>query len=154
MTERYSAKEVCVGNCVVVQRILSHPKYTGCVVFNQKSGKLRSRTKRNPRREWIIISGCFEPLIGKEQFDRAQERLRKRAFLKSDEELLTELSVYVEKHGKATQEMLRNRWSDGNGLRICATFREPQQSLGPGTPGSGRRLFCNRFAGTHQTGTA
>lgn len=90
----------------VVQKILSHPKYTGSVVFNQKSSRLRSRAKCNPVEQWIIRPDSFQAIISKKRFEQAQEKLRRRVFLRTDQELLQDLRSFIEKHGKATQLML------------------------------------------------
>jgi hypothetical protein len=99
-------QDVFPWNCHFVKRILSHPKYTGCIVFNRKSQRLRTNPRWNPPSEWIVTCGCFAPLITTSRFDEAQEKLRKRVFLRSDEQLLADLSTFVEKHGKATTQML------------------------------------------------
>ena len=113
-------------NCWVVQRILSHPKYIGCVVYNQKSTKLRSKRKRNPTEKWIVTSNCFEPLISQERYDAAQERLRTRVFLRSDDQLLVELSAFVKKHGRITRKALDR---DRNMATSC-TYDKRFGSLG------------------------
>jgi hypothetical protein len=116
-------------NCTVVQRILSHPKYIGCVLFNQKSEKLRSKTKRNPRSEWIVARDCFEPLIARHRFDAVQAKLRNRVFLRSDEDLLAELAAYVEKHGRATHQMLRKDGYMATGLAYAGRFGSLTRAL-------------------------
>jgi DNA invertase Pin-like site-specific DNA recombinase len=90
----------------IVQRILSHPKYIGCVVFNRKSARLRSKPKLNPTVQWVVSPNSFPAVISQKKFEQAQEKLRRRVFLRSDEELLQELRDFVRKHGKATQIML------------------------------------------------
>lgn len=90
----------------IVQRILSHPKYIGCVVFNQKSARLRSKPKHNPREQWVIQPDSFPAIISHKRFEQAREKLRRRVFLRTDGELLQELRDFVQKHGRATQLML------------------------------------------------
>jgi DNA invertase Pin-like site-specific DNA recombinase len=93
-------------NVAVVHRILSHPKYSGAVVFNQKSGRLRSRTRGNPRDEWVIKPDSFPPIIAKERFEQAQKKLLRRVFLRTDEELLAELKTFADAHPHLTNKML------------------------------------------------
>ena len=90
----------------VVKRILSHPKYTGCVVFNQTSARLRSKIRRNPREEWVIQPNSFEPIISQSRFEQAQKKLKDRVFLRTGERLLLDLRSFVAKHGAATKKML------------------------------------------------
>jgi DNA invertase Pin-like site-specific DNA recombinase len=100
----------------MVHKILSHGKYTGCIVFNQVSGRLRSKAKRNPRDQWITQPNSFPAIISQKRFDLAQDALSRRVHLRSDEQLLEDLREFVKKHGKATQVMLA---TDPNMARGC-----------------------------------
>ena len=83
-----------------VYKILTHPKYTGSVVFNQSSQKFRSRKpKRNSRDQWIVTPDCFEPLISKERFAEAQRRIT-RPSRRSNQDLLDDLRQAVTSDGK------------------------------------------------------
>lgn len=93
-------------NGQMVHKILSHGKYTGCVVFNQVTARLRSKARRNPREQWVIQPNSFPAIISQRRFDLAQERLNGRAHLRSNEQLLEDLRKFLKKHGKATQAML------------------------------------------------
>ena len=90
----------------VVQRILSHPKYTGCIVFNQKSGRLRSKVTPNPMEQWVIEPGRFPAIMSRSRFEEAQAKLKNRVFLRSDEQLLLELRLFVARYGAVTKAML------------------------------------------------
>jgi len=90
----------------VVQRILSHPKYVGSIVFNQKTGRLRSKIKRNPREQWVIEPNRFPAIISLSRFEQARSKLEDRVFLRSDKRLLQDLREFIAKHGKATQSKI------------------------------------------------
>jgi DNA invertase Pin-like site-specific DNA recombinase len=93
-------------NGQMVRKILSHAKYTGCIVFNQKSARLRSKMKPNPRDQWVTQPNSFPAIISQKRFDSAQIRLTQRAHFRTDEQLLRDLREFVKKHGKVTQVML------------------------------------------------
>jgi hypothetical protein len=84
---------------------------------------------RNPRNEWIVTNDCFEPLIARRRFDAVQAKLRNRVFLRSDEELLAELGAFVEKHGRATHQMLRRDGHMATGLAYAGRFGSLTRAL-------------------------
>jgi len=92
-----------------VRLILTHPKYTGCVVFNRTSAKLKSKVKSNPRERWVVRSGVFPAIVPQDVFDRAQQKLTNCVFRRSNERLLSELRTYIETHGKPTAVTARSR---------------------------------------------
>lgn len=93
-------------NGQIIHTILSHPRYTGSVVFNRRSERLRSKRKSNPTSEWIVQPDSFPAIIPQKRFDAAQRKLNDRVHRRSNERLLKELRDFVEKHGRATQLML------------------------------------------------
>jgi DNA invertase Pin-like site-specific DNA recombinase len=103
----------------VIQRILSHPKYTGCVVFNQKSGRLHSRPIRNPRDQWVIQPNSFAPIVPKERFEQAQEKLLSRESTRSDEKLLADLRAFTEGRCRVTWKML----TESNNMASAQNYR-------------------------------
>ena len=83
-----------------VNRILTHPKYTGCIVFNQTSAKLKSKVVYNPRDQWVIRTGAFPAIVSQDVFDRAQAKLDNSVIRRSNERLLAELRTYIATHCK------------------------------------------------------
>jgi len=90
----------------MIHTILTHAKYTGCIVFNQKSGRLGAKLKPNPREQWVVQPNSFPAVISPSRFELVQQRLNGRTNHRSNERLLDELRAFVKKHGKATQAML------------------------------------------------
>ena len=37
-----------------VHRILTHPKYLGCIVFNRSSSRLHTKKVYHPRAKWVL----------------------------------------------------------------------------------------------------
>jgi DNA invertase Pin-like site-specific DNA recombinase len=82
-----------------VSRLLRHPKYCGCSVFGQSTCRLRMRKIRNPRDDWTITSGAWQPLIDQATFDRAQKRFNDFREQRTDPELLSGLRRLLHEHG-------------------------------------------------------
>jgi len=90
----------------VVRTILSNPKYVGCNVFNQTTGRLGAPPVARPRAEWIIIPDAYEGIVDPTIFDRAQRRLESLVIWKTDEQLLQELRSLLESHGTLTPKVI------------------------------------------------
>lgn len=89
-----------------VYNVLTHPKYAGCHVFNRTSRRLYTPTVKVPKSEWILRPGAFEPIIGIQDFDKAQEILRARTFNKSNEEILASLHRLLVSKGKLSLSLI------------------------------------------------
>jgi DNA invertase Pin-like site-specific DNA recombinase len=93
-------------NGQIVSTILTHPRYTGSIVFNRRSERLRSKRKSNPPEQWVVQPNSFPAIVPQKRFDAVQRRLNDRAHRRSNERLLKELRDFVDRHGRATQLML------------------------------------------------
>ncbi len=62
-----------------VLRIIQDYKYTGAMVsFKCGNEKVRAKVqKRYKKEDWVIVEGCHEPLVSKEEFEKANEMIRK-----------------------------------------------------------------------------
>ncbi|MCA9370557.1 MAG: recombinase family protein, partial [Candidatus Peregrinibacteria bacterium] len=56
-------------------RILMNETYTGARIYNKTWNRLRQGKRDNPRHEWIICRDTFPPIVSREMFEKAQERL-------------------------------------------------------------------------------
>jgi DNA invertase Pin-like site-specific DNA recombinase len=96
-----------------VVSILNNELYIGTMVYNKTTQKLQSKTKHNPKDEWIRTEDAFEAIIEKELFHQAQamlnaleqERLRKY----SDEDMLSKLKKLYEKSGIVSVKQISAR---------------------------------------------
>lgn len=71
-----------VWSDTMVRRILTNPTYAGHLTQN-RSEKLNYKVERRvalSRQEWITIPNTHAPLIGQEDFDRAQQLLAVRSY--------------------------------------------------------------------------
>lgn len=92
--------------------MLSNAKYIGTAIFNQHSGKLRSRMARNPRDKWIVVPNAFPGLISRELFDAAQRRMIERAHTVDHQDLLSQLRRLHDEHGRLSVAILRTPFKD------------------------------------------
>lgn len=61
-------------NCVTVRSILTNYAYVGASVHNKRD-RVNGKIVNVPEEEWIVIENTHEALIGREDFDKVQERL-------------------------------------------------------------------------------
>jgi hypothetical protein len=102
----------------VIRRILSHPKYTGCAVFNRYSEKLGARRLCNPPDQWVLRPNAFPAIVSQEVFDRTQDKLRDMVIRRSKDRLLAELRDYLSKYGAP----LPHRTSASAGMASASTY--------------------------------
>lgn len=81
-----------------IDRVLSNEKYIGNIVYNRVSAKLRGRAVRNAPADWVRVEGVIEPILSKKLFLAAQQKLRDRGKMPSDEQLLASLKVLYKRH--------------------------------------------------------
>ncbi|MDD2968627.1 MAG: recombinase family protein [Lachnospiraceae bacterium] len=74
-----------------VREVLTNEKYIGNNLFNRRSGKLKSRQKKNPESEWVRKKEAFIPVVDEERFLAVQEIIRERDRKISDADLLERL---------------------------------------------------------------
>ena len=101
----------------VIRRMLSHLKYTGCVVFNRRTQKLRSKRVCNPHQQWVIRPHAFPAIVSQDVFDRTQAKFANRVKHRSNEQLLAELKAYIETLGKTP-----SRPKPNNEIASLATY--------------------------------
>lgn len=91
---------------VAIRNILSNEKYVGTSLFNRTSRRLNSKPRRNPVAEWVRSPGAFEPIISKDQFQKAQLRLKDNARAYTGNELLDSLSALWCREGKLSAAII------------------------------------------------
>jgi hypothetical protein len=58
-----------------VIKILTNETYIGTRIYNRTWGRLKQKSRKNPRSEWVTTENAFEAVIDKQLFKDAQERL-------------------------------------------------------------------------------
>jgi DNA invertase Pin-like site-specific DNA recombinase len=56
-------------------RVLSNEAYTGTRVYNKTWSRLKQKQRKNPTEEWVRCIDAFDPIIDRQTFELAQERL-------------------------------------------------------------------------------
>jgi DNA invertase Pin-like site-specific DNA recombinase len=108
-----------------VYAILTHPKYTGCLVFGRTSQKLYTPAVSLPQSEWTMTPGAFRPIVDAATFEQAQKILKERTTNRSDEEILDELRKLLISNGRLSFRMIKNSAT----LPSPSTFRHRFGSL-------------------------
>jgi len=127
----------------IVRRLLTHPKYCGCAVFNRRSETLRSKRVANPREHWVVHPNAFPAIISQERFEKVQQSFRDMVFLRSDERLLKELKEYLDTHHKP----LPFKSAAEPGMACTATYRKRFGSMAEAY----RRISHPGFVGHQET---
>ena len=65
-------------NIQTVHGILGNAVYSGTCIWN-KSKKVNGKRVKLPEKEWTVIENTHEALVSKEDFDKVQEMLKKKA---------------------------------------------------------------------------
>lgn len=90
-----------------VVRLLEHPRYIGCNVFNRFSTRLGASRKATPKEARIIAAEAHEAIVDPETFARAQEILACLNIRKSNEQILEHLRSLLRKHGRLHPSIVR-----------------------------------------------
>ena len=86
-----------------VYDILRNPKYTGSIVFNRKSTKFRSKSRVNPREEWVVQPNSFQALVSADLFSLAQQRFSQTH---REEKLLEDLRGLLQARKRLTGKII------------------------------------------------
>jgi len=89
----------------VVARLISHPKYVGCNVFNRTTMRLGSAPVAVPRSEWVICPESHEAIVDTKTFALAQE-IQGRTAHKTNEQLLEGLRSLLAVKGKLSKKIV------------------------------------------------
>ena len=90
-----------------VRHILANRQYAGAVVYNRTTQRLKTKRRTNPRDEWIITPGAYDPIVTPELFDRAQAILDERKRRYTPDRMLARLRAVYEKYHVVTSRLVR-----------------------------------------------
>lgn len=90
-----------------INTILTHPKYSGFLVFGKSSQRLGGRRLIKPSSEWFLVQDAFEPIIDKRTFIHAQQVLTERTRNKSSDTFLDILRSTLATEGKLSIAKLK-----------------------------------------------
>jgi DNA invertase Pin-like site-specific DNA recombinase len=91
---------------ITVGKILSNETYTGSLIYNRSSTKLKQKRIENPRDMWIRRDEAFPPVISSELFAEAQMLLRERRQHRTDQEAIDRLKALSREKGRLTTAII------------------------------------------------
>jgi len=109
------------GAGAVVGR-LRNEKYTGTMLYNQTTQRLKTPTQRNPPDEWVRTPEAFEGIISPEMFTQAQRRLEQRRRKYDPDHMLRQLDALYQRHGLYCPSLLRCQDEAPGGSAYARTF--------------------------------
>jgi hypothetical protein len=93
-------------NRYAVHQVLTNRKYAGWSCWAQRSQTLRTKLRRNPPEQWVLVEGAFTGIVDQTTFDRAQRVIRQRLCHKSDEVVLRQLKALRKRHGTLSESII------------------------------------------------
>ena len=92
----------------VIRTLVSHPKYVGCIVFNQSTNRLGGPAVVRPRTEWVIVPNAHQGIVDPATFAKAQEILAQLMNRRTNEQILDDMRALLKAKGKITGYMISN----------------------------------------------
>ena len=109
-----------------INSILHREMYVGNMVQGTKHQRMRSKQKKMPKEEWIIVENTHEPIIDKATWEMAQSLLQKRT---RELDLETNKNIFAGfvKCGDCGRAMTKNMWRRADGSKTyslyCGTYK-------------------------------
>ena len=109
-----------------INSILHREMYVGNMVQGTKHQRMRSKQKKMPKEEWIIVENTHEPIIDKATWEKAQSLLQKRT---RELDLETNKNIFAGfvKCGDCGRAMTKNMWRRADGSKTyslyCGTYK-------------------------------
>ncbi|MCX9040178.1 recombinase family protein, partial [Citrobacter portucalensis] len=83
-----------------IHTILTNEKYIGNNVYNRTSSKLKTKTVKNPKEEWVRCNKAYKKVVSIKKFLKAQEIIQARSKNMTNEDLLEYLRLKLQEKGK------------------------------------------------------
>jgi DNA invertase Pin-like site-specific DNA recombinase len=90
----------------VVRRMLGHPKYAGCNVFNRTSERLGSHRVHVKQEQWVLCPNAHPPIIDETTFAEAQKRFEAFSVPQSDRTVLNKLRCLLETNSRLSAQII------------------------------------------------
>lgn len=91
---------------ITVAKILANETYTGSLIYNRSSAKLKQKRIENPREMWVRRDSIFSPVIPYELFAKAQQIMQQRRQQRSDEEAIERLQALRREKGRLSTAII------------------------------------------------
>ena len=89
-----------------VRELLTNEKYMGTNVYGRTSKKLGSKSRRNPKAEWVKKPFAFDAIIPPHRYQEAQRRLEAIRYRYTKNDMLDFLSVIWCKNGFLSRDII------------------------------------------------
>jgi DNA invertase Pin-like site-specific DNA recombinase len=89
-----------------VKGILTNEKYTGTLIYNRSTQRMRSSRRPNDTSKWIRVEDAFEGIVSREIFESTKKLRRYRGKHWTNDEMLDGLRDILVEHGKVTPELI------------------------------------------------
>lgn len=106
----------------IVRQVLINPKYIGANIYNRSSFKLKYKRVNNPRQMWIWRDDAFKPIISADLFYRAKSIIESRHQHLSDTELLDQLRILLQRHGRLSGLLIDESEDMPSSSCYCSRF--------------------------------
>lgn len=83
-----------------IHTILTNEKYIGNNIYNRTSSKLKTKTVKNPKEEWVRCNKAYKKVVSIKKFLKAQEIIQARSKNMTNEDLLEYLRLKLKEKGK------------------------------------------------------
>lgn len=109
-----------------INSILHREMYVGNMVQGTKHQRMRSKQKKMPKEDWIIVENTHEPIIDRETWEKTQSLLTKRT-RELDLEANKNIFAGFVKCGDCGRSMVKNMWRRTDGSKTyslyCGTYK-------------------------------
>jgi DNA invertase Pin-like site-specific DNA recombinase len=89
-----------------INRILHNERYIGTYLWNQTSERLKSRRRRNEQALWVRLEGAIAPIVSRDLWERARQRLKTAADDLPKEQMLRLLQKLLHKRGTLSSALI------------------------------------------------
>ncbi|MET4800285.1 recombinase family protein [Bradyrhizobium sp. LB11.1] len=108
-----------------IRKILTNEVYTGSLIFNRASFKLKQRRVNNPRDMWIRCENAFPAIVSVELFNQVQEVMRARREQRSNQEAIDRLAALGREKGRLSVAII----AAADGILSAESYRRRFGSL-------------------------
>ncbi|MDH2352278.1 recombinase family protein [Bradyrhizobium sp. SSUT112] len=108
-----------------IRKILANETYTGSLIFNRASFKLKQRRVDNPRDMWIRCDDAFPAVVSVELFDQVQEVMRARREQRSNQAAIDRLAALGREKGHLSVAII----AAADGILSAESYRRRFGSL-------------------------
>jgi DNA invertase Pin-like site-specific DNA recombinase len=89
-----------------VRQVLTNPKYAGWNCWGKRSEKLKTKSRPNPRDQWVMVEGAFKGIVDQATFDCTQRVIRQRLNYKSNENVICQLKALWKRRGTLSESII------------------------------------------------